>query len=164
MLFGNYIKDMLLLEGLKISVKHNIKNKSKKVKEKYKKSELKKAIDGVKEKYENSTLKEKVSSGIEIADKKLNGLVYYAKNGEFLEDFKEIEMNFEEVYQLLQDKEYCLGSDLKIQIIEKGEESFNGRVYKLSKYSVMMLMKEHFYKNDFIQITAKEPKIKEETN
>jgi len=146
----NFLKQQLLFETLKYSVKRNVKVSAKKAQEKYKKSNFKKRVDGLMENYKNSEVKDFVDETTDTISKKYNETRYVIKNGESLK-FKEVDLTYEQVIDLLRDGEFKMKDGLVIKIMDD-KECFTSKTYFLRKTSVIFLMKEHFYKNENIEI------------
>ena len=102
------------------------------------------------EKYEKSEVKEIVNSTTVNLNKKFNETKYYLKNGEAIK-FKKITLTYVEAFDLLSLGEYKMEDGLIIKISDN-KECFTAKTYFLRKTSVIFLIKEHFYKNEDLEI------------
>lgn len=149
-MFG-FVKDQLIFEVLKYSVKSNIKLGYKSLKKKYNKSKVSKAVDSSIDKCKESEVGGFIGKVGDVLNKRYNEVNYYIRNGGVIE-FKDVELTYGDAMDLISTGIFTFSDGLEIRIMDE-DEYFTSKVYYLRRSSILFLMEEHFYSNEYIRIS-----------
>jgi len=147
-----FLRDQLVMEALKRSVKMNFKSLTKTVRKKYDTSELKEKVDETKEDYDNSDIKTHVEKTMSKASKLKDSIIKNANEMGFGVKLRST-MSYEQLLQLTRE------GSLKVKeyqfYVEGNEPEDADKNFILSDGAILNLMKEKEYQNNNLKIKIK---------
>ena len=153
-----FLKDQLMIEALKLSVKSNVKHQVNTIKERYRKSkfrsQVKKMSQSIDHQYTDMGFKSVVQSGWNGVIQVWNGARYWYITGEKIPSFVELTLTWKDVISLMRDGTLVLETGMELKVSNK--EQFNGYCVTVTNDILETLLKERKFVCDHFELKVEE--------